>query len=669
MIGKRPSNHDLSSGTSIDILSLFNNTAIAGNDSLNQGVSFCNSQGILQEASESVDSQQRLSWLSIHSTQPTARPDPSGAVFLFASENFSFLLLPDGKIRIASLKNLDSTGSSRSSTSLSVQSAREKASGYTHFCAFSKGDVDKLAALSKNGGQIEVWEVCLNMAAVKTKKTHSIGLGSGAVNFFSRLSWHPLDRNLLLAIGSKSDVFVLSISRLQNNFAEPSADPSLINVLLSIVGGSTLAECPGIQRISHQSTAIKSVSFSPKADFLAKIVEEAACVQIAPTNALDRMEFSIGADSGGQLSMFWIGGTEILLCSATGLRTFKLLPGDPEGKLIDSLSAVSSKKEVFCYGWNPVDRCLYVAVVGGKALKVIHVASDCQLSVAIECVFASPILSLSCGSEFLLIAFDSGVARFRARATSSLPAPNPVYFSETSDQGIRNALDALPSKIEASIRKQISEYLDRTFPKLVEDAVSKAVAAGSKETAARFSEGCDRISGTFSTVRDSITRLVTTLENSVAAGSGLLANSSAAAAVDPDASFRKEIDTFIAGEMYSEAFSKTLNSKNLEYLVYLCSKVDPERVIAAGTLSFPILLSLLQQLCIDLADRAQLKFIWIQESLLWIVVLKPDSHLQQGALKVFSFCRDRLEKLGSEDGSISIALRMLKKLETTWKSL
>lgn len=89
-----------------------------------------------------------------------------------------------------------------------------------------------------------------------------------------------------------------------------------------------------------------------------------------------------------------------------------------------------------------------------------------------------------------------------------------------------------------------------------------------------------------------------------------------------EADIKLLLDKLINQAKYEEAFTKALSSGHLKLVIHLCSKIDPKDVLSSnGTtesppLSQPVILSLIQQLSHDMSDNTDLKFQWIQESLL-----------------------------------------------------
>ena len=83
-------------------------------------------------------------------------------------------------------------------------------------------------------------------------------------------------------------------------------------------------------------------------------------------------------------------------------------------------------------------------------------------------------------------------------------------------------------------------------------------------------------------------------------------------------SIHEEIAESVARGEFEAAFTKALESSNLEILIHLISNISPSDVFVMGghpVLSQPVLLSLIQQLSVSLAENTELKFTWIQESL------------------------------------------------------
>lgn len=66
---------------------------------------------------------------------------------------------------------------------------------------------------------------------------------------------------------------------------------------------------------------------------------------------------------------------------------------------------------------------------------------------------------------------------------------------------------------------------------------------------------------------------------------------------------------FIQAKNYNSAFELALSTSNLDLVTYLCQQVDPEMIFDKTPLplSQPVLLSLIQQLSVNLQDNLEIK--------------------------------------------------------------
>lgn len=68
--------------------------------------------------------------------------------------------------------------------------------------------------------------------------------------------------------------------------------------------------------------------------------------------------------------------------------------------------------------------------------------------------------------------------------------------------------------------------------------------------------------------------------------------------------------TLIQEKRYDTAFNIALSTSNLQLVTYLCHHVSPEEVFDTNSqcpLSQPVLLSLIQQVAVDLSEDVELK--------------------------------------------------------------
>lgn len=77
-----------------------------------------------------------------------------------------------------------------------------------------------------------------------------------------------------------------------------------------------------------------------------------------------------------------------------------------------------------------------------------------------------------------------------------------------------------------------------------------------------------------------------------------------------------ELQTLLQSEDWESSFRFALNQSNLELVMWLCKQLQPERVCASRTLSPEVVLSLVQQLSVDLNTDTAVKVTWLRELLL-----------------------------------------------------
>ena len=72
---------------------------------------------------------------------------------------------------------------------------------------------------------------------------------------------------------------------------------------------------------------------------------------------------------------------------------------------------------------------------------------------------------------------------------------------------------------------------------------------------------------------------------------------------------QEKIDMYLHEFDYCRAFEEALNAVDLTYVLHVCQRVDAEELFSkkGGCLEQPIILSLIQQLSIDLASETELK--------------------------------------------------------------
>ena len=72
---------------------------------------------------------------------------------------------------------------------------------------------------------------------------------------------------------------------------------------------------------------------------------------------------------------------------------------------------------------------------------------------------------------------------------------------------------------------------------------------------------------------------------------------------------QEDIQRYIGSQQYNSAFEMALSTSDLQLVVSLCQQLSPDEIIDNSTspLSQPVLLSLIQQLSVNLQDHLELK--------------------------------------------------------------
>lgn len=84
-----------------------------------------------------------------------------------------------------------------------------------------------------------------------------------------------------------------------------------------------------------------------------------------------------------------------------------------------------------------------------------------------------------------------------------------------------------------------------------------------------------------------------------------------------------QIQKLILSQSYNSAFELALSTSDLQLVTYLCQQVDPDVVFykSPSLLSQPVLLSLIQQLSVNLEENLELKLKYVMQS-----PIKTQSH-------------------------------------------
>lgn len=79
-----------------------------------------------------------------------------------------------------------------------------------------------------------------------------------------------------------------------------------------------------------------------------------------------------------------------------------------------------------------------------------------------------------------------------------------------------------------------------------------------------------------------------------------------------------QLQKHIQGKSYNSAFELALSTSDLQLVTYLCHQVDPDTVFdkSPSLLSQPVLLSLIQQLSVNLEESLELKLKYVRRMLL-----------------------------------------------------
>lgn len=252
----------------------------------------------------------------------------------------------------------------------------------------------------------------------------------------------------------------------------------------------------------------------------------------------------------------------------------------------------------------------------------------------------------------------------------------------------------LPSLVEYAVKSQLESIvvtkLSSLFKSAVEEALSKATANTSSTLK---SAEVEEMRSSVAAIKDSLSRVVQVLEASLAAASGgessgalgeesaskrasIASSVSVSSAAAPVAkphptpvTIQQELDALVESKRIEDAFRRALNVKNISVLLYLLRKFNAETFfseVIGSNGSFPTsnLLSLCQQLTIELHNDTEIKLAWLQEALLSVDTAEPSVRQYFG--QIFAFVSEHLQNFivgaagtGNEQ-SVKLAKILLK---------
>eukprot|EP01097_Dermamoeba_algensis_P000421 TRINITY_DN1146_c0_g2_i1.p1 TRINITY_DN1146_c0_g2~~TRINITY_DN1146_c0_g2_i1.p1 ORF type:complete len:206 (-),score=54.22 TRINITY_DN1146_c0_g2_i1:189-806(-) len=107
---------------------------------------------------------------------------------------------------------------------------------------------------------------------------------------------------------------------------------------------------------------------------------------------------------------------------------------------------------------------------------------------------------------------------------------------------------------------------------------------------------------------------------------------------------KSEVSRLLVNEKYEQAFDTALSASNLDLVTWLCSQVNPGVVFSSTppVLSQAVLLSLMQQLGVDLTRDTAMKLHWLREAAL--ALNPPDVLVQNHGPAVLSILLHNLEE-------------------------
>lgn len=73
---------------------------------------------------------------------------------------------------------------------------------------------------------------------------------------------------------------------------------------------------------------------------------------------------------------------------------------------------------------------------------------------------------------------------------------------------------------------------------------------------------------------------------------------------------QEDVQRYVRSQQYNSAFEVALSTSDLQLVVHLCQQLSPDDIFddnSTNPLSQPVLLSLIQQLSVNLQDQLELK--------------------------------------------------------------
>ena len=77
---------------------------------------------------------------------------------------------------------------------------------------------------------------------------------------------------------------------------------------------------------------------------------------------------------------------------------------------------------------------------------------------------------------------------------------------------------------------------------------------------------------------------------------------------------QEDVQRYVRSQQYNSAFEVALSTSDLQLVVHLCHQLSPDDIFddnSTNPLSQPVLLSLIQQLSVNLQDHLELKIKWV----------------------------------------------------------
>ena len=547
------------------------------------------------------------------------------------NEKFMVYLMKDGSVRIMTC----STGEK--------QILKSEKSFYISFCL---NDQMKVCCLAKDGS-IDIFAIEEEFDHFHLAKVCSLSVEPKQL-YFGRLFFHPRNPNALFMTSRNGEIYGANLINLINEANENKG-----RIILSSLPNGTLS--PSVHGVLHRLPTVGEekiiyFSHSPHDPLFLIINSKAEMIVSSDKGATNDVHKIIPLPIASKFpkpnssfEAFWCLESKLILCC---LQNEVLLINYLEEKIVFHLK-FQGIYENFHYHYCNQQNLLIVANSNLKSIMFFKIQERPHFLGVLPLNHFVTDLDVSSGGiddsidsskSNIFTIYEEGFCYYSLNFSqlSQIPNESKYLIEEKEQSPVRQEissdnlnLSSLPTIVEYAIKDQLEHLLKTKFNAFIKNCIDESFKKQTQLLEEQLKglqiqndlSTLTEIKQSFSLIQRDLSRLVDLIEKSSSlppADESIQDSSEALPSVAKSssaASIKEEIGLLIRSGKIDDAFRRVLNLKNLSLLIWLCTQFDIETFFNQQILSSPNLLSLIQQLSIDLLVDSQLKLQWLQHAL------------------------------------------------------